>query len=310
MGCERGGSDFRGTGIAGVVLFTILFAIALLGSVRSFTDKGDTRIGWFSKKNYFVAVTVMAFLDLFRFYMMAIDDAYKCSSKTWVYGLHMFANVAFFFSYSVICSIWQDTVGAKASMFFFRKSILLLMNCLFMVITIIGLAFCVTSGTIFDFFNNDYYTFYTIFSAAKNLVFFAAMFWSGHEIMRPLRNVENLAERSDETEEEVIKKARFRTIMRKLQAILCIVFLSALLRIIMLIIKFAILHGETSVSWYTGPVWWLLADFIPRLLPTYAFMFIMFGSVLTGMGGAKRSTDVPHPGISDSDNKEISERNS
>mmetsp|Transcript_6815 Transcript_6815/g.11265 ORF Transcript_6815/g.11265 Transcript_6815/m.11265 type:complete len:153 (+) Transcript_6815:175-633(+) len=87
MGCERGGSDFRGTGIAGVVLFTILFAIALLGSVRSFTDKGDTRIGWFSKKNYFVAVTVMAFLDLFRFYMMAIDDAYKCSSKTWVYGI-------------------------------------------------------------------------------------------------------------------------------------------------------------------------------------------------------------------------------
>mmetsp|Transcript_30824 Transcript_30824/g.42947 ORF Transcript_30824/g.42947 Transcript_30824/m.42947 type:complete len:307 (+) Transcript_30824:45-965(+) len=306
MGCERGGSDFRGTGIAGVVLFTTLFAIALLGSIRSFTEKDQARTGWFSKKNYFIAVTLMAFLDLFRYYMMAIDDAYKCSAKTWVYGLHMFSNVAFFFSYSVICSIWQDTVGANASMFFFRKSFLLLMNCLFMVITIIGFGFCVSSDTIFEFFNNNYYTFYTIFSAVKNLVFYAAIFWSGNEIMRPLRNVQDLAERSDETEEEGCRKGRFRAIMRKLQAILCVVFLSAVLRVIMLIIKFAILHGGAHVSWYTGPIWWLLSDFIPRLLPTYAFMFIMFGSVLR----ANRSSKLQQHGVSDKDDKEISGRNS
>jgi len=45
-------------------------------------------------------------------------------------------------------------------------------------------------------------------------------------------------------------------------------------------------HACILLYRYTGPFWWLLADFIPRVLPTSAFMFIMFGSILRG-GGEK-----------------------
>eukprot|EP00466_Bigelowiella_natans_P011442 jgi/Bigna1/140100/aug1.54_g14808 len=105
--CNNGGADFKFTGTLGSFLFCILVLIALSGFLKTpSTAHGK----WFTaKQNYFLAVFLMATLDLPRYLVVAIDNDYGCSRKTWIYALHMLANAFFFSSYSIICSLWQET---------------------------------------------------------------------------------------------------------------------------------------------------------------------------------------------------------
>jgi len=121
---------------------------------------------------------------------------------------------------------------------------------------------------------------YTVIDAGKNLLFFSMISYSGYMILKPLWDHRSRTDSIDETTEH-----RFKSIMIKLELLLLACFISSMLRFGMLIYKVTILDAGVSGSWYTGPVWWLLSDFIPRLLPSVGFMTIMFGSVLVGKSG-------------------------
>eukprot|EP00467_Chlorarachnion_reptans_P002773 CAMPEP_0114503670 /NCGR_PEP_ID=MMETSP0109-20121206/9775_1 /TAXON_ID=29199 /ORGANISM="Chlorarachnion reptans, Strain CCCM449" /LENGTH=292 /DNA_ID=CAMNT_0001681721 /DNA_START=211 /DNA_END=1089 /DNA_ORIENTATION=+ len=238
---------------------------------------------WFTEKqNYFIAVSLMSSLDLPRYYMMAIDNQYACSRQTYAYGLHMLANAAFFSSYSIICSMWQNSVGSGNRITLFRKRTLAIFNVVFLLICVIAFGICLSKDTLYDFFHTRFYSFYTVVTASKNLFFFSALMWSGYEILKPLWATRQTGHRVDHEIE-----VRFERLMTRLEILICVVFLSGLLRFVMLCMKLAILDGGENPRWYTGPVWWTLSDFAPRLIPSVGFMTLMFGSVLVGKRTAR-----------------------
>mmetsp|Transcript_28173 Transcript_28173/g.45848 ORF Transcript_28173/g.45848 Transcript_28173/m.45848 type:complete len:251 (+) Transcript_28173:560-1312(+) len=222
----------------------------------------------------------MCALELPRYCIMALEDEYKCSAKTWIYSLHMIANAVFFCSYSIICSLWQDSVGASSKVALFRAPVLILLNGSFFVLCAVGFVLCLRAKDMFEFFKTDFYAVYTVIDAGKNLLFFSMISYSGYMILKPLWDHRSRTDSIDETTEH-----RFKSIMIKLELLLLACFISSMLRFGMLIYKVTILDAGVSGSWYTGPVWWLLSDFIPRLLPSVGFMTIMFGSVLVGKSG-------------------------
>ncbi|GAB5364695.1 hypothetical protein AAMO2058_000991900 [Amorphochlora amoebiformis] len=267
------GGHHAGTGIAGIVLFTIVLLVSILAIFRlPLLEKGK----WFEpKQNYFWFVAFTCILDVPRYWMMALDDTYTCSSKTWTYSLHLLGNAAFFSSYSIICAMWQDSVGAGKKIFLFTKPVLAFLNVLFLLLCIVGAGLCVTYPTIIAFFTSVFYSIYTIISAGKNVFFFSMIVWSGYSILKPLQ--EARAHGHDEMLNE-----RFRSIMIKLLSLMVVCAITGTLRFLMLLTKIAILHQKFSGRGYTGPFWWLLSDFIPRIIPTVSFMIIMFGSLLIG----------------------------
>jgi len=208
--------------------------------------------------------------------MMAIDDKYACSSKMWVYALHLLANAAFFGSISIICSMWQNSVGSGKKTVIFSRPVLIVVNCIYLVLVLLLFGLCFTYDDLHDFFRSPAFIIYSMITALKNLFFFSAIVLSGLRILRPLME----AQRHGSDDE---MSSKFRGIMLKLVTLIGACTISALLRFVMLCIKIAILSEDYSsdIS-FTGPEWWLLADFIPRALPSIGFSVIMFGSILTG----------------------------
>jgi hypothetical protein len=170
------------------------------------------------KRAYFILVSAMAFADLFRYFALAIDDNYKCSPDTWTYAFHMLGNAAFFGtvslkgqlcvenhlpnahvpslthscmsfsgSYSVICHMWQNSVGANTTIFLFRRNWLVGLNVLFLILSIVGMGLCIASDNNYTFFHTDFYIAYSLTAALKNLMFFVVIAWSGSRIVRPIR---------------------------------------------------------------------------------------------------------------------------
>jgi len=313
--CAAGGGDFRLTGIAGAVLFTAVFFVALYGFGRVAYVEGDAscnrlcnlpflpfarqqnggadprevslRLIPTSKQAYFILIALMCALDLPRYCVMALENEYMCSARTWTYSLHMLANAVFFCSYSIICSLWQNSIGSSSKMALFQTPVLLRLNGSFLLLCIAGFVLCLRAKNIFDFFKTVFYTVYTVVDAGKNLFFFSVISWSGYMIIKPLWDHRARVDSIDETTEH-----RFKSILVKLELLLLACFISSTLRFGMLIYKVTILDASVRGSWYTGPVWWLLSDFIPRLLPSVGFMVIMFGSVLVGKSGQHHLLEV------------------
>mmetsp|Transcript_360 Transcript_360/g.445 ORF Transcript_360/g.445 Transcript_360/m.445 type:complete len:337 (+) Transcript_360:97-1107(+) len=277
--CNNGGADFKFTGTLGSFLFCILVLIALSGFLKTpSTAHGK----WFTaKQNYFLAVFLMATLDLPRYLVVAIDNDYGCSRKTWIYALHMLANAFFFSSYSIICSLWQETVGGGNKIIIFTRPMLVTLNAIFFLISLVGVWVCVHQETIFDFFETTFYVVYTVFTACKNLFFFSAISWSGFQLLWPLYK---LGRSNQHIQDENLSNvaAQLRPLMFKIKVLVAVVSISGVLRFIMLCIKISILDesSSSSSSWFTSPAWWVFDDFLPRLLPTSGFMLLMFGSVL------------------------------
>mmetsp|Transcript_31609 Transcript_31609/g.44014 ORF Transcript_31609/g.44014 Transcript_31609/m.44014 type:complete len:342 (+) Transcript_31609:71-1096(+) len=297
--CE-GGGDFTFTGALGTFLFCILILIAFSGFLRTPRAAGGK---WFTaKQNYFLAVLVMATLDLPRYLIVAMDNEYGCSRKTWIYALHMLANAFFFSSYSIICSLWQETVAGGRKITLFTRPVLVTFNGIFFFFSLFGVWVCVHQETIFDFFETTFYAVYTVLTACKNLFFFAAISWSGFQILLPLYMV-RCGSGLEENDENVPNlAAHLKPIIFKIKVLVVVVSISGLLRFIMLCIKISILDSTSSSYWFTSPAWWVFDDFVPRLLPTAGFMLLMFGSVLVRH---KSQVVQPVPDIDPNDHSQL-----
>jgi len=289
LDCNPSVNQYRGIGIAGIVLFTGVLVIAAWGFYRA---PKISKAWWTPQQNYFLAAAVVMILDLPRYYLMAVTEEYMCSTETWTYSLHILANAAFFVSYSVICSLWQTMVGPDKKIFLFTTPVLVSLNVIFLALCIAGASYCATFHTIFDYFETTFYTVYTIISGLKNLFFFGVILWSGVGILRQIKDSQEPGARVD---------SELHSIVRKLQILLVASFIAIIFRFIALCIKLAILHEEFSGRWYTGPAWWVFSDFIPRLLPLVGFMFIMFGSTLFGKSPGTRMEEKKQGGVGGGD---------
>lgn len=271
----RAGNCARETHCVAPRQFTIVLCVSLVGMYKS--RWADISIRDISPKAlYFVFVALMAFLDLFRYWTLAIDDRYKCSGKTWVYGLHMLANSAFFASYSVICFLWQNSVAVDQNLYVFGRKQLASFNAFFLIFSLAGVGVCEQSDNLEDFFHSGFFAGYTVITATKNLTFFTVILWSGLKVQSKIKESRSIANQTDETMSE-----RFSSILRRLNVILVACVVATITRCIMLVIKLLMLRGEIDGKMFGDFWWWALSDFTPRLLPTACFMTLMFGSLLT-----------------------------
>ena len=80
----------------------------------------------------------------------------------------------------------------------------------------------------------------------------------------------------------------FGTALTRLTIVLSIATICFVIRISMLILKMAAFHSNTTISTPSAPlfgfVWFCASDFIPRCLPSFAFVYLMRGRRRSGGG--------------------------
>ncbi len=192
--------------------------------------------------------------------------------------------------------------------YFYSERGLIASNVLFDIIDLTALAFCATRPSLKDYFSStEYLTFNTI-EGLKNIVYFAVVFYHGALVVLKLWNhsyeermrgwsvnkvVHNYFDGFRTTHSSNYEEfeataphpvndkdpAVFLPVVVRLTVALVLCFLCFSLRVAMEIVKIVYSRhpeGITTESFtHNGVAWFFCSDFIPRVIPSLAFMYLM-----------------------------------
>jgi len=200
------------------------------------------------------------------------------------------------------CSVLE--VGTYFS-FLYSKYGLIASNVLFDIIDIIAFCWCASESSLKDYFKSTEYLAFNTIEGLKNIVYFGVLFYHGVLLLRKLWNhsyeermrgssvnkvVHNYFdgfkmisgsnyEEFEATAPNDEDPAVFLPVVVRLTIALFLCFLCFSLRVAMMIVKIVYYRNPRGISTksftHNGVAWYFGSEFIPRVIPSLAFMYLM-----------------------------------
>ena len=293
-------SEYIAVGVLGLLLCSLILVSALVTiwfGIRS----GITKL-------FFASLALMAVLEYPRYIELFASGHYD--SKV-AYSIHILAGNFFFLAFSIVCQQWATLleIGVYAKMFYGSNGIFIA-NVVFLTIDVISMSLCLTSPSLLNFFRSPAFTVFSCIEAVKNFTYTAVLSYNGILLIQRLWNCSQsecqrtsvfrelklccsccsavnddaalavgFSSSSEPTLHVAPPEALFLNVVMRLTMVLVLSTVCFLLRVAMLIVKIVAIHTNCAVTNPSfalfGVLWSLLSDFIPRVLPSLAFMYLM-----------------------------------
>ena len=270
--------EFLITGLFGSFLY-ILLSILIIYTLLKY--KRNVLI-----HTFFISMFLMCIFEIPRFLSIAILQDYQ--SKLF-YIFHLISTIFFFISFSLVCIQWSTLLklGTYISIVYSYQGIFIA-NLLFGIIDFIAMIKCGISPSLHQFFRSNFFLWFTFLDTFKNLLYSSLLSFYGLKLILKFYryNTIELTYNLFQNDQTVYKnsfygqkKTAFGIALKKLTIVLFLSTLCFIIRIIMLISKIIALRGNILVSSPTIPLfgflWFCLSDFIPRSIPSLAFVYLM-----------------------------------
>eukprot|EP00658_Telonema_sp_P-2_P001524 TRINITY_DN10568_c0_g1_i13.p1 TRINITY_DN10568_c0_g1~~TRINITY_DN10568_c0_g1_i13.p1 ORF type:complete len:356 (-),score=87.72 TRINITY_DN10568_c0_g1_i13:87-1154(-) len=271
--------DYEVSGAIGIALFSLL-CITATAKLVSLIRSRKSQVELTPQIIFCVCTIVFPLFELPRYIQLVDVQEYKCSSITWTYCLHLIASGFFFSSYTAIIYMYRGVFEADTSVpeelahggcrdfaiqMVSSKMAVNTVNVVFWAVVFFALGVCANSSTLYTFFETTEYKIYIWIDASKNLLYCSAILFASCSLIQELTAA---AKALNEVSPgfDVHLPAIWKLTMLSIVTFICFIT-----RAIMLTLKFVLLEsGDTQIGdmTYPGPAWFLLADFIPRLVPS------------------------------------------
>lgn len=191
-----------------------------------------------------------------------------------------------------------------AGRIFYGRDGLIAANVIFGCIDVASLCLCATSASLHAYFQSSSFRALNAVEAFKNLVYSMVLCFYGVKLVVRMLNYSGSESRAMQSEERqdapsgvyyssgsgslvvngrlagsVDRRHLFLSVAVRLTTVLTISTACFLLRVVMLISKIVALHEHAAITSRSfslfGFLWFLTADFVPRVLPSLAFIFLM-----------------------------------
>lgn len=274
--------EFVATGVVGVLLYFSVLIFAFISVCRDIKSK--------STKRFFFSMILMAVFEFPRYFAMAISKAY--TSRT-AYCFHIFGGIFFFIAFSIVCFQWSRLLQLGS---YFRAVYsvrgLVASNIAFGIVDIVAVAACATSSSLESFFESDEFEAITFIEGVRNCVYSTFLAYYGVKLVRRFWHFSLIEKRAlsaskgpnggswyftqvgSSPGEQVFTKVVIR-----LNSVLIVASICFICRVCMLIAKMDALHADTRLTTPSfslfGFFWFVFSDFIPRALPSLAFIALM-----------------------------------
>lgn len=313
---EPSQNEYLLTGIIGLLLYGLILYLSLLSLSLGTKSK--------STKRFFTAITVMAFCELPRFLLLAVERAY--TSRV-CYSFHVVAGVFFFLAFSIVCKQWYGLLqlGSYFKVVYSNRS-LILSNVSFAIIDLVTIILCLLSSSLQHFFWSTAFEVMTFLEGVRNVVYSVFLCFYGLKLVKRFWHFSSIERDGNHRKAggssttatsattsrgggstgrstqpiwcllcSVTDDQVFTKVVVRLTSVLVLATLCFIVRVAMLIAKMAIIHdegGQATSSVHSslqlfGFWWFVCSDFIPRALPALAFIFLM---------GTKRPKQETTPG--------------
>mmetsp|Transcript_11281 Transcript_11281/g.18469 ORF Transcript_11281/g.18469 Transcript_11281/m.18469 type:complete len:350 (-) Transcript_11281:139-1188(-) len=332
----------HGEYIAVGVLGILLYSSILLSSVTALSLGIKSNV----TKLFFVCFILVAIFEYPRYFSLAIDGSY--TSKT-AYCFHIFAGNFFFVSFSIVCYQWSTLleVGTYLS-FFYRKNALIVANIVFILVDVISIASCATAKSLEAFFDSDAYIAFQSIEGAKNVLYGGVLSYFGAMLILKVWNYSQDERKEvsvwsevvrffdccssvlddEEDEDDTLAETEnpeanltsrptetvFLVVVIRLTYVLTVSTICFSLRVIFLVIKLSELQTKKNLTGENfamyGVLWFCLSDFIPRVIPSLSFMYLMRTKRPNAPGRRTRSSSSRRSSSSSSSSNKGSKHNS
>jgi hypothetical protein len=265
------GDEFMVTGLFGACLFMLLAMINLHALYNSPKNK--------LTRYFFILMLLMSLLEIPRYLNLAMYRAYD---SRFFYSIHMLASLLFFAAFSIVCIQWTGLLklGSLLSVLYSMRG-LLIANTAFGICDIVGIILCGVAPSLHEYFRSYGYEVYVFIDTFKNLFYSSFLSFYGLKLIMKLYRY-----RAIEVKENLFSReptehfsSAFGAALKRLTSVLVIATLCFILRVTMLILKSAALHSSFHVSSPGFPLfgflWFTCSDFIPRCVPSFAFVYLM-----------------------------------
>lgn len=273
------------TGLTGTVLYLLVVYFSVWSIQMGFKSKSTQR--------FFGAVMFMAVLELPRFLALLITQDY--TSRT-AYAFHILAGIFFFLAFSIVCRQWSGLLqlGSYFRVVYGYNS-LIVSNVGFAIVDLISVVLIAMSPSLMSFFESSSFEAITFIEGVRNCIYSSFLCYYGIKLVRRFWHFSTMERQAairggamvssiaqfcpslpfPSTDDQVFTK-----VVLRLSSVLVLTTFCFIFRVLMLILKMAMIHHGDNIYYHTnfklfGFGWFLCSDFIPRALPTLAFIFLM-----------------------------------
>jgi hypothetical protein len=221
---------------------------------------------------------------------MSIQENY---TSRIAYCFHIISGIFFFIAFSIVCRQWSGLLqlGQYFKVVYGIRG-LIVTNIVFGFVDFISMILCATSPSLQAYFDSTGFEVVTFIEGVRNCVYSMFLSYYGLKLVHRFWHFSLL-------EQQVAAQKRGRALFGLfltatgtegnvftkvvLRLTSCLVITSACFfsRICMLVAKMVALHATSSPTQTTpdftlfGLLWFVFSDFIPRAVPTLAFIFLM-----------------------------------
>lgn len=258
------------TGIFGIGLYSVILYLSIASAWVGFKSK--------STRRFFGSIGLMALLEIPRYFDLAIDASY---TSRICYSFHIIAGIFFFLGFSIVCRQWSGLLqlGSYFRMVYGYHG-LIISNVSFAVIDFVAIVFCLMSGSLDGFFFSVAFVVITLVEGIRNSIYSGFLTYYGLKLVKRFWHFSRLERQVSRryccyiSDDQV-----FTRVVLRLTGVLFLTTLCFVFRMTMLVAKMAELHSPkelTSPSFPLFGFWWFtFSDFIPRAVPSLAFIFLM-----------------------------------
>lgn len=268
---EPSRTEYVATGVFGIFIYGVILYLSVSSAMVGFKSK--------STKRFFGSIILMSLLELPRYFALAIDRSY--TSRT-CYCFHLIAGIFFFLGFSIVCRQWSGLLqlGSYFRMVYGYHG-LIVSNVSFAIVDFVAVGICASSASLSGFFSSIPYLVITFIEGFRNIVYSAFLSYYGLKLVRRFWRFSRLERQLTRrycclrvNDDQVFTK-----VVLRLTSVLVLTTICFLFRVTMLTAKMAELQSDQELTTpdFTlfGFLWFSCADFIPRALPSLAFIFLM-----------------------------------
>mmetsp|Transcript_20843 Transcript_20843/g.29977 ORF Transcript_20843/g.29977 Transcript_20843/m.29977 type:complete len:415 (-) Transcript_20843:76-1320(-) len=286
--------EFLVTGLFGTFLYLLL--AAYIGVALRKSPKNE----W--TKIFFILMLLMCVFEVPRFLVIAVKMEYASRS---LYIVHIVSSMFFFGAFSVVCVQWSGLLklGVYISIVYSMGG-LLTANVVFGLSDLVAIIMCGLSSSLHDFFKSSFFEAYTFIDTIKNLMYSGFLAFYGVKLIVKFYRYSSIelnqrlfADRASDGNQSSV----FSTALSRLTGVLVTVTICFMVRVCMLILKTVALHSERTVSSPTAPLfgflWFCASDFVPRCVPSFAFVYLMQSKRRSRREGSNTQGSDLHKGL-------------
>lgn len=258
-------AEFEAAGIVGACLYIIIIILScrtLYIGIKSRTSR-----------RFFAIIIAMAICELPRYFDLIIREVYN--SKLF-YCLHICGTAFFFVSFSIVCHQWSGLLRMGSySRILYGSQGLIVVNIVFGIVDILGIIACSRATSLKAFFYSYQFQIFTLVEAFKNVVYSSLLAFYGLKLVRRFWHYSSIERISPSSFDNSI----FMEAVIRLTVVLIVSTICFLLRVCMLGTKIIALESSRPITTPTftlfGVAWFFCSDFIPRSVPSFAFITLM-----------------------------------